>query len=216
MKIPEITDDIVLRSPDVNWDWNELSKYPNITVTIVEKYINKPWNWEYLSSNKSVDLNFVRKYMHKPWNLKIISERATISTIITNPNFNWDWDAVVHSPVISKEDFIKYHDRLSVGPLFWKSFSERFDLTLQFVKTNIKFPKWDWTSLSYSFIINLDFVLENPNLPWDWYGISLNPSIKERDIIYHKYNEYMEHNLNWYALSFNTSVSKKLWKIFNK
>ena len=47
---PNITMDIVLANPDIEWNWLYLSRNPKITWTNVLNNINLPWDWKELSS----------------------------------------------------------------------------------------------------------------------------------------------------------------------
>jgi hypothetical protein len=44
---------------------------------------------------------------------------------------------------------------------------------MKFVIANPNLP-WDWYGLSQNSNLTMDFVIANPDLPWNWYWISKN------------------------------------------
>jgi hypothetical protein len=68
---PNITTYDIVTHPDIPWYWSAVSLNPNITAEFVEAYIDKPWNWDYISCNEFIDNDLVcRRLMKKDTEFK--------------------------------------------------------------------------------------------------------------------------------------------------
>lgn len=39
-------------NPQLNWNWQLVSRNPNLTMEFIESYPNIDWNWSYMSGNR--------------------------------------------------------------------------------------------------------------------------------------------------------------------
>jgi hypothetical protein len=46
--------DIILKNPDLPWNWSHISENQNITWEIIIQNLDKPWDWQQLSINKFI------------------------------------------------------------------------------------------------------------------------------------------------------------------
>jgi hypothetical protein len=59
--------DFILRYPDKNWAWYEISSNPNITMEDIDSHPDKPWNWEGISMNPNITMEDIDSHPDKPW-----------------------------------------------------------------------------------------------------------------------------------------------------
>ena len=71
----------------------------------------------------------------------------------------------------------------------------------KFIQDNPEKP-WDWYGISENPNITMKIVLDNPDKPWNWDWISCNPNITW-DIIKDNPKEYW----NWYYISCNPNIT---------
>ena len=79
--------------------------------------------------------------------------------------------------------------------------------------------EWDWYKLSANPSITMQDVLNHPSLNWKWDYLSANPSITMQDVLNHP-----EIKWDWYALSINPAITlfniennlnkPWLWRVF--
>ena len=71
--------DIIEKSPDKPWDWEDISDNPNITMEIIEKHPEKSWKWAAISINPNITMEDIEKYPEKPWAWYRISRNPNIT-----------------------------------------------------------------------------------------------------------------------------------------
>jgi hypothetical protein len=112
---------------------------------------------------------------------EVISKHREITLNIIDQNLDkpWNWYHISQHPNIKWSD-IKNNINKNEYNWDYNGLSERKDLDLKYVTNNINKP-WNWCSLSFN-NINWDFVSKNLNKPWNWFYISQHPNIKWSDI----------------------------------
>ena len=60
--------DVVIDNPDINWNFNCLSKNPSITMFDVLNNSKLNWNFEELSKNPSITITDVLNNLKLSWN----------------------------------------------------------------------------------------------------------------------------------------------------
>jgi hypothetical protein len=73
----------------------------------------------------------------------------------------------------------------------------------QFILANPDKP-WNWGWISKNPNITMKFILDNPDKPWNWSAISMNPNIT-MDFI----NDKPDKEWHWYDISSNPSITMK-------
>jgi hypothetical protein len=69
--------DFILKRPDIDWDWEELSLTAPLNFII--NNLKLPWEWENVSANYRLRWYYVYKYPTLPWNFRYISENLFFS-----------------------------------------------------------------------------------------------------------------------------------------
>lgn len=209
--------------PDLGiiWDWSILSTNLGISAKDILANQNYPWDWNYF---------ITREDFNEP---KYFEENYRNETLIRNPNLSKDFlekhldyyvktqngfgQSIVsdlsENPAIDRE-FIEKH------PEIQDSLSERIiynpNLDLQFFLDHLDWPsvlgeeKIDGT-YCYPFTenINIDYsdILNHPEIPWDYAGISYNPNITLELILLNK-----DKNWNFEGISSNKFAKDKWWR----
>ena len=86
-----------------------------------------------------------------------------------------------------------------MGLVFYFKESEYY--TFRDVLNHPELP-WDWHGVSQNPNITLTDILEHPKNPWNWYFISKNPSITFRDVL-----NYPKKPWDWNNLSSNPNIT---------
>lgn len=142
---PNLTFDFVKNNLDRDWDWYYLSRHPNITIECVENNISLPWSYFGLSRNLSITCDFVKKHPHDRWNYYWLSKILHIDDIQKHFNeMHFVWAGISANLTITGEFILKYKHELN------------------------------WHELSCNNSLDIDFILDNLSLPWDWVCLSCN------------------------------------------
>ena len=209
---PRVQASFILENENLPWDWYYVSLGPAVAFRQhVEPNLHLPWRWNALSFNPSVTLEDVRRHRERPWNFNALSYslRVTIEDVLDSiDEFPWDWYGISMNPHISLEDVLD-HPGL---PWDWGGISFNASVDFEkHVLANIDLP-WNWTSLtsnpSVSFrkhvlsnlgkpwnwhyiskghdegaSATLRDVLDHPTLPWSWFFVTQNPSVRLDDVL---------------------------------
>jgi hypothetical protein len=170
--------------------WSTVSRNPNIKMHMVVSNLDKPWDWYYLSINKGIRL----------------------SDISNNPDMPWDWEAICDRNDLTLKFFEKNKDKFNtvhIELLSCASPSSEIELIVckypdldweygeMGVKDGLSYinfhidtilklwdKPWDWYELSFNNPnISIDDIINNPELPWSFYGIHRRKDITLNDII---------------------------------
>jgi hypothetical protein len=108
-------------------------------------------------------LKFMNIYKDKiNWNHMTYNKCIKLDMIMNNPELPWDWEAV--SCRIGNLYNDLYND------LYRKTYKDSQNKFVNFITTYK--DKLNWTFLSKN--INIDIVINNPELPWNWQIVSGN------------------------------------------
>jgi hypothetical protein len=109
----------------------------------------------------------------------VLHPLVTIEWMNKQAHVNWTYlDNIMQNPYVTKENIKKY-------PSFgwkWHNMHKLRDLDSNFVLSN-KYENWNWHHLSA--IMDFSFVLQHPKLNWDPDYLSVNPSIKLKEVGLH-------------------------------
>ncbi len=70
--------------------------------------------------------------------------------------------------------WVTYDDFIHNQELLWKYSFLTKNIPLEYIKNNLD-KKWDWNYISEN--VSSNNYIENPNLPWYKYGLSINKSL---------------------------------------
>lgn len=175
---PDLTLEVLLKTPMKAWAFHTLHNHPNFTFDWVVHFTDRFWDWNRLS--QIVTLETLVKYPNLFWNWRLITDRMSVDVIMDNPNLPWDFNMLYIREIRSEHiPFLEmFRDRLP--PWKWSRFAKC---------TN-------WTTFKSSL-----------HLPWLWYASDINIStdefleedvfiIKEFDILF-----------NWIKLTINVHIN---------
>lgn len=199
---PAITMDIVEQNLNEMWDFNYLSNNPNIYIEYVDKNFNKDWNWFGISKNPSINTQIIESRSSYPWDRHGIARNPNIKTCtldfilkfgpwsenewlyilqsisletiellmkLNTPNITerTDWLAMSANPNI--KDILRHNQH----HMNWYYVSKNSSITIADVEDNPDFT-WSIKGLSLNPNLQLKYVENHMNLPWDWDGIAEN------------------------------------------
>lgn len=100
---------ILEKYPNLNWDWDCLSRHPNININHLA--INDYVNWDYL---KNICIKTIKEYPNINWNFNAIScdSNITIEDIENNPELPWNFRYVSLNPNITIDFVEKNLDKI--------------------------------------------------------------------------------------------------------
>lgn len=125
---------------DLPWNYEALTE--KVSLEFIKEFPDKPWNYHALTDK--VDIEFIKEYPNKPWNSSYLSYILPLSFVLENMDLPWNWRNLSFSSV---KDFQKVLDNINL--------------------------QWDWEAINWGISHNghtnfdIDFVINNPNLPWD-------------------------------------------------
>lgn len=178
---PNITADIIISNPELNWSYNDmckklpldhldknkinynmLSQNPHITIDYIYENRDQEWNYEILSSNESLSFEDIHKYPDLPWNMSALCVRFIDRLIEKLPAYCLDSGEM--AGLASLDTIQKYPNK----PWNYGLMSSNPNLTIDYIRQNIN-KNWNWSQLSH--IFTAKELIENLDLPWDWSNI---------------------------------------------
>lgn len=98
----------------------------------------------------------------------------TMSDVISKGFYQWNFTDLTANPNIGLDDIITYHNL----PWRWDYISEFADIdtVIQLIS-----KKWCWDRLSEQ--INIYDILNNPELPWNYNYVSINPTLETQIVL---------------------------------
>lgn len=170
-------------------DLYSLSSSKNLTTKFVEEQFeieyDDVWNWEELSINPNIDMDFIQKWSSKPWvnllsnpNIHLSFIKKNFSTFLETQSLESILIKVCELPHITpsqilNDDFFSFKIKLEY-------FSGNPNVTTQFVQSEER-SVWNWEKLSKN--MSVSSILNNPQKPWNFDGLSLNPNISWSDVM---------------------------------
>lgn len=186
---------------DKPWDWFVLSQKPDVTLDLVKKHWEMPWSWKALSMHPNITYQHIIDHPHLPWDTVCMCKNPNIMSIdmvLKHPKWPWDWALLSSHPNIKIKDILLHKDlawnweRVCANPNI--TMSDVLSLNQENVHwvTLCLNPSIDpytlidhWkkhpsTVLSWYYLsqrVSLDYILDNPELPWDRYSIAMNKTL---------------------------------------
>jgi hypothetical protein len=148
----------------------------NFTVEMMERWIEFA-NLYCACDNPNLTLDFIAKHVN-------IFKRDIYQELCKNSVITCD--AFLHSPI----PFIR----------LWENFSYNPNVSVEFALQH-KDKSWDWTGISRK-PITIKQILENPDVTWNYYGISSNSSIT-MDMI----TSNPEFPWKWFCVAYNPNIT---------
>jgi hypothetical protein len=191
----DITEELITRTIDENWDWEVLSANQSIkfTFSFINEHKIKSWDWNYLSSRN--DIAFNNEFL-----LNLSDE-------------NWDW-----SEISKRKDIIFSKEMVSTlinKPLNWLLVSQNKTFTPNTkVLSLLRGKELDWKSISNSRNLSKEILWDYKEL-LDWQCVTKNNVIELTDISFlSKYQDYL--NWNYISNSEKFNINFESLKQFKK
>ena len=225
----------IIDNPNINLDFNMLSKNPSITMEFIEANYHLNWNPIYIADNPNITEEFIYKYFtREKINNFCINEginetewdsiyNQIFGDLATNDNISYDlleklyksgnisiYDILIHPNYtlnLIKQTIHIYTELQKDEESIYRWLSKNQNITIDFILDNLE-KKWNWGSLTINKGIKVSDILNNRHLPWEnsWY---LNPNIMPYDLIKYKKMKITD----WVSVSSNVNVSMEY--IFN-
>lgn len=159
-----------------HWDWNydSIALHADTADRDFEMFMNMcssdASRWHHLSSNKTLTWQYVERHLDKPWNWVELSRSILTPHLYETTNHNWNPIGIIQNPSFSIENC--FHMALANKRLFF------------------------WLSAHPS--LTCEFILQNPDAPWNWYAIT--PKFAYAELMDYL-EKYPYRSWNWYILS---------------
>lgn len=127
---PILSLDFIRKCPNLDYDWNEITRRNDLTEEFLAQFSDKPLDWNYLSYlyfNLGVDFStynklelsdsFVHANIDKPWNWQVLSRNASASLLerlIDHPSAKWEWTSISWNEKLSVAFIKKHADKLII------------------------------------------------------------------------------------------------------
>ncbi len=97
---PNIPKDIIINNPDINWNWNKISK--TMPMHFILEHPHYSWDWNEISCNKNITMNDIRNNLDQNWNWYEISKNPNLKAdmILDHLDKPWDWKWLIYSDII--------------------------------------------------------------------------------------------------------------------
>ena len=234
----KVTD--ILANRDLPWDWSLVSMNVNLRASDILNNRDIPWSWSNISGIANVTVNSIHDCeLYKNY----LFGHVTVE-MLELKDVPWKWLTVLFNNDFDEKTLIKYSSKLSditniyghpnikltshETDLQEKSYAARLrisadsNLSLEILLHNIDHLIWQLVSENPS--ITTDIIEQNPNLPWRWDGISLNPNltikfiknnIRKLDLEFLFGNDYI-YNIHVGFRKMNEDIEKKRQLIMRK
>jgi hypothetical protein len=172
----------VLRDPVLitKLKWPNITLNPNTTKDIIQEHPDVPWDKHGIYMNNNLCKNPEEVYLsdiNTPYKFDLM----------LNPNTSWDF-ILKHASIdemkslsINKLTPVGVFQKLYPGNVVDSRFSFRMLAIENFDDIDFLLQKYltsrSWYELSCNLTLSMDTVQKHPNIPWDWFALSRNPSV---------------------------------------
>ena len=195
-----ITIENIRENPDYPWVYSEIFKNPNFRIKYLDYYLSMNNMYQQIKYEYKNLLNYWSYHHNKKdtlcllWKYLSKSKSTTIADIDNHPEYAWDFLWVSSNPNITIEFFHKYrYKNWNIEALQQNTAIS----VVQFIEYNNLNPftyslNYDFLSLNSN--IDLNYVINNPDKPWDY-----------RKILFHNHMTY-------HFIFYNSLISKFILK----
>lgn len=169
----------VEQSPNLNWNWDKLSEYA--TIDQVNKCPNFPWRWDILTAYSPISAEEMMNNLHHPWDVSVIRfDGITMEEIPFLRHFQNKFDQIAWADFTLHAQWkaIKSNADLPWVSQVFNFIPEEFEESdIEFLK---RYQNLNWMTLSMN--VPFKFIKKNLDLPWIFEWMSLNKTIRYKDI----------------------------------
>ena len=237
-KNPNLTEKIILKYPNQNWDikyliknnkitdFNALTRFKYINKKIINKYLDKSWDWKWLientnirvenyyhlSKNPNLTEEFILKYPYKDWDIEYLIKNNKIT----------DFNALSKFKNITQDIIKKYSDK----SWDWKWLIENTNIHVE-TYISLKLIEEYYYKLNYYILsenpnLTKEFILKHPSQNWNIEYLINNNKItdfnilsKFKNITQYIINKYPDKPWDWEWLIENTNIKLEKYILFN-
>ena len=187
-----LTIEFVKKHIDKNWVWEDLSANEYFaTPEIVEANPDLPWNWESLSSNKNFTMEYIETHPELPWSIRDIFMNGNLTAEFMKK----------HMSNVPRLPNGEYEDMTCV----WDQPPQYINEVMKLIKDkDMPIVDWDWWGISQC--VPIQFIEDNPDLPWNWKSISMNENLTT-DFLEAHITKHTSYKWSWNYLSKNPGVT---------
>jgi hypothetical protein len=202
---PTIKFEDVLNNPEIKWNWMYLSANPSISVSTIIENPDKKWDYFYVSRNPTFTMaNLIGTTVTGENGMLKITDTFPYDFILLTENPGIREDIFKLGP--SKFDcYLSYSHREEITPevidkacacvesyVFWDWYQlgKNPNFPWSYWEGFWKDDRLDWRGISENPNITMSIIRSEPNKPWDYQCMCLNPSITLKE--FEEYNEILE------------------------
>lgn len=196
--------------PYADWDMAGLSSHPLITLDYMLSRPNLMWNWQFAQMNPNIAPEYIVDHPEifgTHYDMLALNINLTADFVLNHEEIDWDWLVLSSRPNIVDKEFLDNHPELFE---FHSAISANSNFTPEDIVST--YNHFNHIHLSYNPNITIKFVLDHPEIVWDWMQLSANPGIFPKDIINHRelpwvLSEFtMNPNLTFDNININSGV----------
>lgn len=154
--------------------------HPMLRMEHITRYLERLVNLDgsrsntlyYLSKNPNIPVTYINEHAKKQWFMSDISKRLPLSDIEENPQIKWMWGCIATREDIDVKFIIRHYDKLCI---YSRYYSKSHKLKISDLYSEIL---WSWYEISSNPVFTMNDVKDNPMLPWNYLGLSKNPSLR--------------------------------------
>lgn len=153
-----------------------------------------------MSYTNDFDIEFIRNHMNYKWDWIYISKHINITYIDMFPKLPWKWYEIADNRTITSNFVIKYFDNFKYN---WNKLAQNPQLSMHFILQN--YYKYYtiynniYEPISFNRKIDLNYVVNNLDLAWNFHGLLLNHGGNFDFIL--KIAHKLVNTVNWYYVS---------------
>jgi len=171
---PAIPFSDIVANLDLPWNFHAISESGKVTIDDV---INNPgldWNWFCLSSTLPIDDNMLmRRYLRRADNGDIVDNDDKDNNGDSGKLLPWCWYGISRNPKLSGEFILKHINKINPYNSLIKDCR---DINAELVRKIPETYRESWP-MGANPAFTIQDILGNLDLPWNWYGVSRNPSV---------------------------------------
>jgi hypothetical protein len=167
---------IIEKYPDKPWNHRWMSHNPTLYKDYVINNLNKDWDWFEIGKRLKIYPSEI------PETLK-----TNLSFLAGYQGNNYiSWHNCCEYDEIYRKEKEKLNLKKSFYPNLWDISSKRDDITIGIIRANMsKGRTWNWDTISQKTFVTLKLLEAFPEYPWCDSGLSRNPNITLKYVIEH-------------------------------
>lgn len=152
-----------------------------------------------MSAKRLIDI--IKENPDIQWSLKdyIRDDEISIDDILASLHLPWPFEQIYHKRNITIQDLLKPIPKDKKGKPLWKwdwPILSSFIIHINDILANPQLP-WDYGCVSSNRYLTFKHVLDNKDLNWDWKMISYHAKMSMRDILDNRYEKYYVKGLSY-------------------